>query len=1094
MIEKKSDLVDIKDKKELTTRFGLPERFIWQLLLAWCLMLVFSATLSFFLEGKSAYDLGFTLWDDRFAKLDLGELGVIILPQIIFYGAFFLLTGFILVLVVKPHTIRRVTLIVLFTTGIFLLYFIANYGIVLQTYLGGRQGPAGWLLLELPQISLILFCLTFALGLIGLWLVAFPEIPISNEIRKNGSKIKDWLLWSSLVGIRTLIIIGLIVGSVALNAILVLVFNNVNAVLIVGACACVASLGIILFKKDVFSDYIEKKEVVKGSRKEAPNGKGFQFFTISDLKEQEEGARCGDFAFTVNPRNRVWRVLRNILNGLLTALVLGLMIAMCFMTVPDEWVFLRFFELLPWTLLGILMGILLMSFLPEPAIYYPFTLYHIIITYDSFLVDYSFPFSPGFVVINSLFLGFWISVLIASQNYANRARGKGRNLYSMVFTTFAFFMGFLMVTLVDRFQHKGQMVQKVITEVLDVLVPTLLDFSLVFLIITGAFWGIDLLYRHKYLRNKPVFLRVEPVALKRMVHRFLSSIREKIVKRKVNISQKNKKIISLALIGIFIGAFITVEVSFVNANHVRPLLARNDNFGIWTVSGVTKVEKRFPIQMPVGAPVESSVEVSAARGEWEGWHILISPQPGKTVELTDVQWTDFTRAQSSELISSDVAEAFLVGYLIDEQPDTLMELPDAIARSAGEHIDLFCRLQVPRDAIAGTYNGQLSLTINNNDYKVNISLRIFDFTMPKDRHLRHSFGGGWYTEQWYDELEYLRITQQNMGIPFKEGAQYWWNATLQKFEFDWSAYDTAFQAQLNRGFTGIRQGYFPDRPSNITNDAKWANIERWFLSNVSAHLESHTWKDELGDSHSWVEIPYNYWTDEPGVSEYEGIKERNDRYHAGSPLLRTLLTEEYREEYPVLHDCIDIWCPLIGNFEPSAVENRHAAGQEYWTYVCVAPTSSYPNFQLWESGHSPRLLPIICARFNLDGFLYWRINAGNNTYRAGFDGNGDGQIAFEDPRTGRPLPSLRMLSYSAGVEDFEYIWLMRATLENQATVGMITSGLLSRAANIESRLEQLVGERAQFVNYDLSLLLDLREDLALLLEDLWPYAQKLYSQ
>ena len=77
-------------------------------------------------------------------------------------------------------------------------------------------------------------------------------------------------------------------------------------------------------------------------------------------------------------------------------------------------------------------------------------------------------------------------------------------------------------------------------------------------------------------------------------------------------------------------------------------------------------------------------------------------------------------------------------------------------------------------------------------------------------------------------------------------------------------------------------------------------------------------------------------------------------------------------------------------------------------------------------------------------------------------------------------------------EDFEYFWLMRATIENQAIVGTITSGLLSRAANIEYRLAQLVGERAQFVNYDLNALLDLREDLALLLEDLWPCTQKLY--
>jgi hypothetical protein len=149
--------------------------------------------------------------------------------------------------------------------------------------------------------------------------------------------------------------------------------------------------------------------------------------------------------------------------------------------------------------------------------------------------------------------------------------------------------------------------------------------------------------------------------------------------------------------------------------------------------------------------------------------------------------------------------------------------------------------------------------------------------------------------------------------------------------------------------------------------------------------------------------------------------------------------------------------------------------------------------QLWEAGHDPRLLPYICARFNADGFLYWSMTASTDTYREGFDGNGDGQLCYVDPNTSRPLPSLRLLSFSAGVEDFEYIWLMRKTVAYQNVTGSIPSSLLGRVSAMEARLNRYVGDRPQFCSHDYDELVSYRTELADLLEDLWPYSQLLYS-
>ncbi len=1089
----------ISAQEKRLLKFGLSKKFIWQAVFSWCLMLEFSSIFCLFLEGKSSIDMAFTLWDDRYAKVWMEPMGNLILPQILFYAIFFLITGILTAFVITRRWFKQMTVGILLITSVLIILLTACYGIVQLTYLGARQGPAGWLILEYPWLSLTTFLLSVALGLIGLWTVIIQDLPaeISNELTSKGHpKNKSFLILSGMWYLRGIIIIGMILGSILLVAGLILLLNNINVVFFVGMGGLVSALGLILFKKDIFPQYCKK-------RKE-PRRLNLSFLKLKNMRLFDEYISTNDeieaiknrFIYSVNPRNRIWRPFRNALNCIFIALCMAFVAAMCFMTVPDEWIFIRFFELIPWVLIGIAIGIILMAILPEPMIYSPLALIHVIVTYNQFLGLFEIPFLPEFIALNGIFMGFWVSVFVMYHIFINRMKEKNHTYLLMFSAALTFGLVYLILNFVARFQHNGQMVQGPITEYLNIFLPFFVSVSGVFLIIFVILWRIDLLYR---MREREKLQSIQP-ALQQKVESKTILQKSPPAPKKVKESSKNKskltprrrKALSLALLGILIGSFVLVEITYVNNSTIQPLLIRNDTFGIWTVSGVTKVEKHYPIQMPTYAPEKDQIEISAARGEWEGFHLMISPQPGKKIDLTNVKWSDFSRIKKSDIIDSESMEIFLVSYLVDEQPDQLNELPKKVKRSAGEHIDLFCRVRIPKNASSGDYESKITLEVNDENYEVSITLTVFDFILPKDRHLRNAFGGGWQTEEWYDELEYLRISQYDMGIPFEEGEQYWWNSTSQKFDLNWTAYDVAFQSQLDRGFTGIRQGYIPLRPEEIDNDDEWEDIVKDFVNIVSDHLESKTWFDELGEEHSWVEIPYYYWIDEPPVEEYPYIKEVNDLYHSGTSKLRTLLTEEYRKEYSILQDCIDIWCPVIGNFEPSAVENRHKADQEYWFYVCVAPTAPYPNLQLWEAGHDPRLLPLICARFNADGFLYWSMTASNDTYRAGFDGNGDGQVAFEDPKTERPLPSLRLLSYCAGVEDFEYIWLMRLAVENKDALNLPDS-LVSKAEKMEDKLKEIVGARPQFVDHDVNKLLDFRNDLATLLEDLWPYVQDLYA-
>ncbi len=1058
--------------------------FIVNSILSFFLLNFLAAITCIFLEGKSSFDLGFTLWDDRFDKVPMEPMGEIILPQIVYYAIFFVVTGAIVGFFLNPARVRGFTFIILIVGLVLVIWFAIAYGEIQAFFAGGRQGPVGWTIIMEPWVSTILFCIALAIGLVGAWLLVAQEVPMPGPPVKvtSLSWVRQWFFVSNAWRLRLLLMVGTVTGVFALNGFLILETSDANVVLASAAVSGIAALVMTSLVYRTFSLALKKRWVFLE--------KWFQLslFSRSEVVDKDGTIHNIQQAFMVNPRNLIWRRPRNFLNGVFTAATTAMVAAIAFMTVPDEWVFERLFDLLPWMLLGMLLGVAVMSVVPEPSFYYLPTFFYIFTQYDAFLADFSLPFESSFIITTGILFGFWIAITLSTNFYMYRAHDIERNYFLGIFLSLAFAAVFILVCFVGRFQHDGQMVQAPITAVMVVLELIFVLSSFVIEVLSIIYWINDLVYRAVRWRipRKPLLASDLPPRRSRN----LSNITQSINAFTRKIPPTKRKLIALAVIAALGVSFAIVQGAIISPAHVRPLLVNNDTLGIWTVPATVKVERSFRVDLSSSAPVAQRIEISAAKGEWEGWHVLLSPREGRTIVVTSVSCSNFTHATLLTNISSSLVESFLVAYLVDEQPDQLLEIPPTITRAGGEHADLFWRVRVPLTASSGSYSSTITMIVSGTPYTLPVALTVFNFTLPTDNHLRTAFGGGWGTSSWYDELSYLRITQYDMGIPFSYGQEYTWD--VDHFDFDWTAYDAAFQAQLARGFTGIRQGYFPSyRPPS--NDTEWQQIQADFVQSVSAHLESMTWLDQTGKNHSWVELPYDYWTDEPPVERYQEIHDRNALYHSGTSKLRTLLTEEFRSEYPILHDVVDIWCPVIGNFEPSAVVNRHAAGQEYWFYVCVGPTAPYPNMQLWEAGHDPRLLPYICARFNGDGFLYWSMTASNDTYHAGFDGNGDGQLCFEDPRTGRPLPSLRLLSFSAGVEDFEYIWLMRATVANQTKTGPIPANLLGRVSVMEERLNRFVGDRPQFCSHDYNELTSYRTDLADLLEDLWPYSRLLYT-
>jgi len=76
---------------------------------------------------------------------------------------------------------------------------------------------------------------------------------------------------------------------------------------------------------------------------------------------------------------------------------------------------------------------------------------------------------------------------------------------------------------------------------------------------------------------------------------------------------------------------------------------------------------------------------------------------------------------------------------------------------------------------------------------------------------------------------------------------------------------------------------------------------------------------------------------------------------------------------------VDYMCPILDWVQPANVTACEAAGLQMWMYTSLEPWGTFCNLRLDNPLHEPRLLFWQTAQLRLSGFLYWDLNAWENT-------------------------------------------------------------------------------------------------------------------
>ena len=539
--------------------------------------------------------------------------------------------------------------------------------------------------------------------------------------------------------------------------------------------------------------------------------------------------------------------------------------------------------------------------------------------------------------------------------------------------------------------------------------------------------------------------------------------------------------------------------SFYTSGYGELLSVPGAPFAAWTALSGWKVPKAHPL--PVAKT--EAVRVAAAANEAEAVQIVLRPAldlaNAKVTCPDDLKQVKWFGRKTVATIPASAVEVFRVGYVpvvrvkdtvgcADDWPDTLLPqdctptkfTPAVLKR--GESTPFWIRVTVPKGTPPGTYSGKLRISCSPmggqmSTHNVPFEVEVYGFELPDRMTIRTAFGLYTYAIDRYHRLKtpeerktvyamYLDSLSKHHVSPYDPTCGVKWKIkwTNGEPEIDWTEWDAAMEdARSKYGFTDFRlpgplglgggdeaksyPGVVPGLGLK-SDHPDYEKCEAKYLKAIEAHLK------EKG----WLKDAYVYCYDEPSVKADKLVKNGLSLVAKYAPGLDRLLTAPVRE---TLVGGPNIWCPIARDLHVPGSEERRAAGDRFWWYVCMFPKPPYPSLFIDHPGVDLRVWLWQSWRERMEGILIWNTTwwtsklaypdpkhpqnpyldatAWSPRYPGVGASNGDGRFfyppphacaAFDEERDigpvlEKPVETIRLEYIRDGIEDFEYFAILK---------------------------------------------------------------------
>jgi outer membrane protein assembly factor BamB len=481
-------------------------------------------------------------------------------------------------------------------------------------------------------------------------------------------------------------------------------------------------------------------------------------------------------------------------------------------------------------------------------------------------------------------------------------------------------------------------------------------------------------------------------------------------------------------------------------------------------SGLVKIFRDEPTLSRPLLPGKEAIEMCAARGEAEGAQLVVMPL-WRDLEGVEVSLAgDLTGPQGASIAGAQVT-VNPVGYVNCPQPPYPVERvgwwPDPLMPAgptdcrAGEVQPIWVTVNVPREAKPGDYEGFLLVTAKGDlSLRVPLRVRVWNFALPHKPALETEFGIGYYPDWFANPPGYEAMRRQYLDFLLRHRLS---TASTENSDLD---------LVLERGATSINVG--PD------NQALYEEMKRRGL----------------------LPMTYSYIIDEPPAERFDEVKRVYSEARKKIPGVRLLCTvAPQRKE---LHGYIDLWVPILNDYQEGPARARQRLGEQVWWYVCLFPYPDYPNYFIDYQPIRQRILSWMNWKYGVTGILYWSTTYGwttnppkegerwpeipwnTNSY---MDYNGDGSLIYPGPN-GEPLSSIRLEAIRDSVDDYDYFALLKQLMEEAKARGGVDPRLLARAESLLRIPESMVKDTKTYT-HDPSILLNRRDEMGETLSELW---------
>jgi hypothetical protein len=475
--------------------------------------------------------------------------------------------------------------------------------------------------------------------------------------------------------------------------------------------------------------------------------------------------------------------------------------------------------------------------------------------------------------------------------------------------------------------------------------------------------------------------------------------------------------------------------------------------------------EHVPFQIVISAPVPEGFRPKAPDGFFVTVSDLTSPA-GKTImqKQIGIYLEHYIQIYG---MSSPVGAT---GYW----PDALAPLKESFSMQAQYAVvgnrPLWVDISVPAGTPAGKYTGKLTVLKDGNPREtIGIQLEVYNFSLPPETHLityfyvsKGELGSFYHKPQNSPEIE--ELSKSYFDILNSHRLETWFNEPLvPQLKVDGENVEVKFNEQqydlyLNKLKT--KRVILDAGPNELMSQIKAERFSPSFNKTVKAYLSAvDSWFKKNGWSDRLV---FNSPIDEPNTKkDYEDTRKWASLVHEAAPGVHFLATESPVSDNPdwgTLRGYVNNFC-VHGNslndpeVKKALLEEQAKGGEATW-YISCDQAYPQPNYFIDAPAMDPVMVPWITARYHMNGILYWAANFWNQTpdpwldpvtYISGFDCsngwvlNGEGSLLYPGDHTKRytgqpdvvgPVSSIRFELLREGIEDYEYLWMLKDLGDN----------------------------------------------------------------